>query len=156
LYTTLVEGDDMTEPVADAVRGILDGHVILSRSLAQKGYFPAVDVLDSISRVAGEICTREHIDARQKVASALAAYRDVEELLQIGAYTPGANPLTDAAVALKGRIDSVLTQPTGEVFAFEESVEALCALAKEIDILVENGRNRSGQARGQAGARRGG
>ncbi|MFI4853605.1 MAG: FliI/YscN family ATPase [Phycisphaerales bacterium JB065] len=156
LYTTLVEGDDMTEPVADAVRGILDGHVILSRSLAQKGYFPAVDVLDSVSRVASEICSREHIDARQKVASALAAYRDVEELLQIGAYTPGANPLTDAAVSLKDRMDGVLTQPTDALYSFEESVETLCTLAKEIDILVENGRNRAGQQRAQIAGKRGG
>jgi len=156
LYTTLVEGDDMTEPVADAVRGILDGHVILSRSLAQKGYFPAIDVLDSVSRVANEICGEEHLAARQRVSSALAAYRDVEELLQIGAYTPGSNPLTDAAVALKPKIDEVLTQETGRVSDFGESVSALCRVAKEIDTLVEASRLRTaGPPRPQSSKRAG-
>lgn len=154
LYTTLVEGDDMTEPVADAVRGILDGHVILSRSLAQKGYFPAIDALDSVSRVANEICEAEHLKARQRVATALAAYRDVEELLQIGAYTPGADPLTDAAVALKPKIDAVLTQPTDEVIGFDDAVASLIQVAQEIETLVE-----ASKARGSAprpGAKRGG
>jgi len=155
LYTTLVEGDDMTEPVADAVRGILDGHVILSRSLAQKGHFPAIDVMDSISRVAGEVCTPEHIAARQVVGRALAAYQNVEELLQIGAYTPGANPLTDAAVAMKSKIDEVLTQPTGSVVEFEESVGLLQQLAQEIEVLVEAGRNRRSTPQRQP-AKRGG
>lgn len=154
LYTTLVEGDDMTEPVADAVRGILDGHVILSRSLAQKGHFPAIDVLDSVSRVASEICDDGHIAARQRVATALAAYRDVEELLQIGAYTPGANPLTDAAVALKDRMDAILTQPTGEVCGFDEAVDELRALAGEIDAVQQAGRSRAAGA--SAAGKRGG
>lgn len=156
LYTTLVEGDDMTEPVADAVRGILDGHVILSRSLAQKGYFPAIDVLDSISRVAGEICSEQHILARQTVASALAAYREVEELLQIGAYTPGANPLIDAAVSLKPKIDEVLTQPTGTVVDFEESLGSLRSLAQEIDTLVEASKTRQGAPKRPVPARKAG
>lgn len=154
LYTTLVEGDDMTEPVADAVRGILDGHVILSRSLAQKGYFPAIDALDSVSRVAGEICQPEHLKARQRVATALAAYRDVEELLQIGAYTPGADPLTDAAVALKPKIDAVLTQSTDEVVPFERAIAELSSVAQEIETLVEASRVRGTAPR--PGAKRGG
>jgi flagellum-specific ATP synthase len=142
LYTTLVEGDDMTEPVADAVRGILDGHVILSRSLAQKGHFPAIDVLDSVSRVAGEVCESEHIESRQVVARALAAYRDVEELLQLGAYTPGSNPFTDAAVALKVKIDDLLRQETGYVAEYAESVQAMCRLAQEIQTVAESNRTR--------------
>lgn len=142
LYTTLVEGDDMTEPVADAVRGILDGHVILSRSLAQRGHFPAIDVLDSVSRVANEICSPEHSSARQRIASALAAYRDVEELLQIGAYTPGSNPVTDAAVALKSKFDEMLTQSTGLLSEFGDSVTSLCRLAKEMDTLIEATKSR--------------
>ncbi len=154
LYTTLVEGDDMTEPVADAVRGILDGHVILSRSLAQKGYFPAIDALDSVSRVAGEICQPEHLKAHQRVATALAAYRDVEELLQIGAYTPGADPLTDAAVALKPKIDAVLTQSTDEVVPFERAIAELSSVAQEIETLVEASRVRGTAPR--PGAKRGG
>lgn len=144
LYTTLVEGDDMTEPVADAVRGILDGHVILSRSLAQKGHFPAIDVLDSISRVATEICETEHVESRQVVARALAAYRDVEELLQLGAYTPGSNPFTDASVALKSKIDELLKQETGFVSDYAESVKALCRIAQELQTVSESNRSRAG------------
>lgn len=155
LYTTLVEGDDMTEPVADAVRGILDGHIILSRTLAQRGHFPAIDVMDSVSRVATEIISQEHAAARMTVTQALAAYREVEELLQIGAYTPGSSPLTDAAVALKPRIDELLTQPTASTKAFEESIEKLVQLAADIETYIESARNRTGSVPTRASAQRG-
>jgi flagellum-specific ATP synthase len=128
-YTILVEGDDMTEPVADAVRGILDGHLMLSRKLAQRGVLPAIDVLDSISRVAGEISSDEHLAARQDVLSLLSAYRDVEELIQIGAYTRGSSPLTDTAVDLMPRIESFLGQRSGVDSTASEAVEELKAIA---------------------------
>lgn len=109
-YTTLVEGDDMTEPVADAVRGILDGHIILSRKLAQRAHFPAIDPLDSVSRVADAVAQRPHIHARNIITRLLAAHRDNEELINIGAYAPGSNPVTDAAIRLKPAIDDLLQQ----------------------------------------------
>lgn len=138
-YTILVEGDDMTEPVADAVRGILDGHVILSRSLAQRAHFPAIDVLDSVSRVASDICAPEHTSARHALLRLLAAYRDVEDLLMIGAYAPGSSPVTDAAVQLKPKIDALLQQRTSDApEKFEHSVKKLIELARESETLMHN------------------
>ena len=110
LYTVLVEGDDMTEPVADAARGILDGHVVLSRKLAHRGHFPAIDVLDSISRVAGAVTDKPVALARQRVLRLLAKYTEVEDLVQIGAYAAGSDPETDAAIVLKPEIDRLLRQ----------------------------------------------
>ncbi len=109
-YTILVEGDDLTEPISDAVRGILDGHVVLSRSLAQEGHFPAVDPLDSVSRLADAITPPERVETRRAILRLLAAHRRVEELLRIGAYTPGGDPVTDAAIRLKPDLDAVLRQ----------------------------------------------
>jgi flagellum-specific ATP synthase len=131
LYTILVEGDDMTEPVSDAARGILDGHVILSRRLAQKGHFPAIDVLDSVSRVAGEVADREHLAARQQVLRLLAQYRDVEELVQIGAYARGSNPEADVAIEHARGMNELLTQRTDERPAWEGARQALVKLAYE-------------------------
>lgn len=128
-YTILVEGDDLTEPVSDAVRGILDGHVVLSRRLAQRAHFPAIDVLDSVSRLADEVSTREHIEARRVVTRLLAAYAEVEDLLQIGAYAKGANPLTDRAVELHERIASLLRQERDEHEEFETSLAKLMELS---------------------------
>lgn len=114
LYTILVEGDDMTEPVADAARGILDGHLVLSRKLAHKGHFPAIDVLDSVSRVADEICTPEHAAARRVIRSLLAKHREVEDLVQIGAYARGSDPEADVALELKQLMDELLRQGVTE------------------------------------------
>ena len=101
LYTVLVDGDDMNEPIADAVRSILDGHVVLTRSLAHAGHYPAIDVLQSVSRLIGEIVTPEVREAGQRLRAALAAYREKEDLISIGAYQPGTDPLVDAAIALR-------------------------------------------------------
>ncbi|MGP1346396.1 MAG: FliI/YscN family ATPase [Phycisphaerales bacterium] len=131
LYTVLVEGDDMTEPIADAVRGILDGHLMLSRRLAQSGRFPAIDVLDSISRLADEICAGPHVEARRAVRRLIAAHREVEELLQIGAYVSGSNPVADRAIALSDEIDGLLMQRRDESEAFEASVERLRRIAAQ-------------------------
>jgi flagellum-specific ATP synthase len=97
LYTVLVEGDDMNEPVADAVRGILDGHVVLSRALAQQNHYPAVDVLQSVSRLMPSITTESHRAAAGQLRSLLAAYREAEDLINIGAYVDGSNPRIDRA-----------------------------------------------------------
>jgi flagellum-specific ATP synthase len=131
LYTILVEGDDMTEPISDAARGILDGHVMLSRRLAQRGHFPAVDVLDSVSRVADDVVTPEHAAARRQVVRMLALYRDVEDLVQIGAYARGANPESDTAIEFSRAINDLLRQARGEVARFDEGRARLLRLAEE-------------------------
>jgi flagellum-specific ATP synthase len=131
LYTILVEGDDMTEPVADAARGILDGHVILSRKLAQRGQYPAIDVLDSISRVADEVCDPAHVHARRQMIRLLAAYREAEDLIQIGAYAKGSNPATDVAIRYHERILELLQQGTREREPMEASKSRMIKLAIE-------------------------
>merc|ERR1711965_1190888 len=100
----------MNEPVADAARGILDGHVVLSRRLASRGHFPAIEPLDSISRVADQVSERNHEVARRRGIELLAAYRESEELINIGAYAAGSNPMTDVAIALRPRLDAYLRQ----------------------------------------------
>jgi flagellum-specific ATP synthase len=132
LYTVLVEGDDMTEPVADAARGILDGHIILSRKLAHKGHYPAVDVLDSISRVMGDVTDKQHQVARRQVLRMLAVYREIEDLVQIGAYARGVNPESDLALAMHGRINELLKQSPDEPDQLEYSKPRLIKLAMEI------------------------
>ena len=142
LYTVLVEGDDMTEPVADAARGILDGHIILSRSLAQKGHYPAIDVLDSVSRVADDVTDATHQAARRQLIRLLALYREVEDLVQIGAYAKGSSAETDLAISFQGRINDLLKQDK-KADKFED------AKAKMIKLAIE-----SGNAQPQGGARR--
>jgi flagellum-specific ATP synthase len=110
LYTVLVEGDDMNEPIGDTARSILDGHVVLSRRLASAGHFPAVDVLESVSRATGSICTPEDRQLAGEFRSLLAAYREHQDLIDIGAYQPGANPLVDRAIALRPAMDMFLRQ----------------------------------------------
>ncbi len=110
LYTILVEGDDMNEPIADAARSILDGHVVLSRKLATSGHFPSIDVLESISRVEPAITTPAQRAQAREVRKLLAAYRDARDLIEIGAYVTGANPLVDRAVRLRESLDQFLQQ----------------------------------------------
>ena len=131
IYTVLVDGDDMNEPVADTVRGILDGHVVLSRRLAQGGQFPAIDVLASISRVMPEVTTAAHRTAAQRVRSLMAAYREAEDLIQIGAYREGSSPLVDEAVRKMPLIRQFLSQGVGERVDLDEAVAALCTICKE-------------------------
>jgi flagellum-specific ATP synthase len=131
LYTILVEGDDMTEPVADAVRGILDGHVVLSRRLAQRAHYPAIDVLDSVSRVCDDVVTPEHAEARRSVVRLLAAYREVEDLVQIGAYARGTNPETDVALDLHPRIMALLRQGRDDAAPFPASRDELLRIARD-------------------------
>ena len=121
LYTVLVEGDDMNEPIADAARSILDGHIVLSRRLATSRHFPSIEVLDSISRVEPAITTPEQRALTSEVRRLLAAYRDTRDLIEIGAYVAGANPLVDRAVRLKEPIDSFLRQDKAVTPPAEES-----------------------------------
>ena len=131
LYTVLVEGDDMSEPVADAARGILDGHVILSRRLAQRAHYPAIDVLDSVSRVADEVTPRELGTARRQIVRMLAAYREVEELVQIGAYARGSNPDSDTALDYWRPINDLLRQGRDETEPHEAALRRLLKLATD-------------------------
>jgi flagellum-specific ATP synthase len=132
LYTVLVDGDDMNEPIADAVRSILDGHVVLTRSLAHSGHYPAIDVLQSVSRLIGEIVTPEVREAGERLRSALAAYREKEDLISIGAYQPGTDPILDAAIGLRPAIDAFLKQRVDEPCAVDEADRQLLGLAHEL------------------------
>lgn len=131
LYTILVEGDDMTEPISDAARGILDGHIILSRKLAQKSHYPAIDVLDSVSRVQNDVVTAEHGAARRQWSKLLATYREVEDLVQIGAYARGSNPDADVAIDYNRTINEVLRQAGDDATPFEKSLSTMLRISKE-------------------------
>ena len=129
LYTVLVDGDDFNEPIADAVRSILDGHVVLDRSLAHAGHYPAIDVLGSVSRVEGEVTAREVRGAGRRVRALLAAHREKADLISIGAYQAGSDPLVDEALVKRQAIDDFLRQGPDEPSTAEEADAALCALA---------------------------
>ncbi len=120
----LVDGDDMNEPIADAVRSILDGHVVLTRALAHAGHYPSIDVLQSVSRLVGEIVTPEVQAAGQQVRAALAAYRDKEDLISIGAYQRGSDPLVDMAIDLRPKINAFLRQRVDDPTPAEEADRA--------------------------------
>jgi flagellum-specific ATP synthase len=136
-YTVLVEGDDPNEPISDTVRGLLDGHTILSRKIAARGHYPAIDVLESISRVAPDITSAEHQEAARTLRRMLAAVRDAEDLISIGAYRSGANPWVDAALTMKNEIDGFLQQAIEESASLENSREALLRLASKAQSLIK-------------------
>ncbi len=125
LYTVLVEGDDMTEPIADETRSILDGHIILSRALAAKNHYPAIDVLASVSRVMNQIVTKEHKQAAAKLRAILAKYQQIELLVQLGEYKRGADPEADSALDHIDRVNAFLRQGLDERSSFEETLKAL-------------------------------
>jgi FliI/YscN family ATPase len=124
-YTVLVEGDDFNEPIPDAVKGITDGHLWLSRSLANRGHFPAIDVLQSISRVRGDVTDKEHARWTRRVLALTAVFQDIEDLVNIGAYAPGVNPEYDLAVQARPRIIDFLQQESGSPSTFEQSKKRL-------------------------------
>jgi flagellum-specific ATP synthase len=124
-YTVLVDGDDMNEPIADAVRGILDGHIVLHRSLANKGHFPAIDVLASVSRVMNDIVSAEHRGASESLKRLLSIYKDSEDLIHIGAYQRGSNAEIDKSIEFIDLIHSYTRQRTDEKVSFQEAVERL-------------------------------
>ncbi len=125
LYTVLVEGDDMNEPISDTVRGILDGHIVLSRALASSNHYPAIDVLSSISRVMRDIVPDEHYDKSGFIKNKLAVFREAQDLINIGAYKEGSNPEIDEAVALNGTINRFLRQGIDEEVRYEDILNAL-------------------------------
>lgn len=131
LYTVLVDRDDMNEPIADAVRGILDGHIVLSRKLATQGHYPAIDILESISRVMPNIITDEHLDASRRFKDILAVYREAEDLINIGAYVQGTNPRIDYAIKKIDAFKEFLTQRVQDKISFEESLTHLLQITQE-------------------------
>lgn len=130
-YTVLVEGDDLTDPVADTVRATLDGHIVLSRELAGKNHFPAVDVLNSVSRVMPDIVTAEHREAAARLRELISAYRENEDLINIGAYVKGSSPQVDRAIERKAEIDRLLRQWIAEGEDLTSTVARIQALARD-------------------------
>jgi flagellum-specific ATP synthase len=128
IYTVLVEGDDLMDPVADAIRSIADGHIVLARNLANQGHYPPIDVLESISRVMNDIVTPEQAAARSKLVSVLATYRRSEDLINIGAYVAGTNPQIDYAIKKMPEINSFLRQGAAERIGLAESLARLRAI----------------------------
>jgi flagellum-specific ATP synthase len=129
VYTVLVDGDDFNEPIADATRSILDGHIVLTRELADQGHFPAIDVLRSISRLRTDICPEEHIAAGRAVNRLMAVYRKVEDMINIGAYAQGSNPEIDLSIRLQPHINAFLRQDVAERAPLDASFAALLDLA---------------------------
>ncbi len=129
-FTVLGEGDDFNEPICDAVRAILDGHIVLSRELGAAGHYPAIDILQSVSRLAPRLCTPEQKEAAIKVREALAVHSRSEDLINLGAYASGANPKLDAAIRVRPLLLDFLKQPSDEHAPFEKTMAGLSELAK--------------------------
>jgi flagellum-specific ATP synthase len=129
LFSVLVDGDDMNEPIADAVRAILDGHVVLSRTLASANHYPAIDVLQSVSRVMPDVVDQNHYSAASAIRDVLATYRDAEDLINIGAYVPGSNPRVDHALQKIEAIRHFLKQGIYETSSFDQTSRALLSVA---------------------------
>jgi flagellum-specific ATP synthase len=125
MYTALAEGDDLTDPVVDAARACLDGHIVLARKLAQRGHFPAVDLLGSVSRVMNDIVSAGHRDLAQETREVLAAYRETADLVEVGAYVAGTNPRVDRALRCINEVNSVLRQGPEERFTLQQTLTEL-------------------------------
>ncbi len=149
-YTVLVEGDDFNEPIADAVKGITDGHLWLDRKLANRGHFPAIDLLQSISRVRPEVTDLEQQRMAVRVNLLLAAYAELEDLVNIGAYMPGANATNDLAVRMNGRIMEFLQQAKSAPVTLEQAKQQLAelcaAIEKEAKVIEQQQRQPAGAA----------
>jgi flagellum-specific ATP synthase len=120
LYTVLVEGDDMDDPIGDAVRSIVDGHIVLSRKLAHKGHFPAIDVLQSTSRVMRNIVSTDHVKLSFRFRELLATYAEAEDLINVGAYKNGSNPKIDLAIKLMDKINQYLRQDIEDLTPYQD------------------------------------
>ncbi|MHC5061165.1 MAG: FliI/YscN family ATPase [Planctomycetota bacterium] len=136
IITVLVEGDDLSDPVADSARSLLDGHIVLSRKLADRGHYPAVDILQSVSRLMTTVSSIEHREAAQKFREIYATYTDAEDLINIGAFSPGSNKRIDGSMALIDRIHGFLIQQIRERSSFDETVGQLTDIARSWDQLL--------------------
>jgi len=133
LYTVLVDGDDLNEPITDAVRGILDGHIVLSRKLANQNHYPAIDVLASVSRVMSSIVSKEHLSMAKEIKNAMAVYKESEDLINIGAYKRGTNRNIDKAIDIKEDIDNMLKQETMASYSFEETISIMKDIVSKLN-----------------------
>jgi flagellum-specific ATP synthase len=146
IYTVLVEGGDMDEPITDAVRAISDGHIILSRDLASKNHFPAIDVLSSISRVMTNVVSKEHKIIAGHLRNLMASYKESEDLINVGAYAKGTNPKVDKAIAVIDDINALLKQEIGEKYLLEDLYDQMVEIAKKSEqavdsVYLEKGKN---------------
>ena len=131
LYTVLVDGDDFNEPITDTARSILDGHIMLNRKLAHKNHYPAIDILQSISRCMSQIATREHKQLAGKMKNVMATYNEAEDLINIGAYKAGSNPEIDYAISKIQAVNQFLLQDVNDKFSFDETVEMMKGIFEE-------------------------
>jgi len=136
ILTVLVENDDLADPVADSARSLLDGHIVLSRKLSDRGHYPAVDILQSVSRLMPAVVSEQHRAAAQKLKEIYATYTDAEDLINIGALSPGSNRRIDGAISLIDRINNFLVQPIRERTSFEETVKQLTTITRSWDQLL--------------------
>ncbi len=134
LYTVLVEGDDINDPVCDTVRGIIDGHIMLSRRIAAMNHWPAIDVLQSVSRLFTEISDKEHIQSAGKMRELMAIYADAKDLIDVGAYVAGSNPKIDTAVGVINEINHFLQQSVGDIIEIDETIDRLKSMMEPIQI----------------------
>ncbi len=134
LYTVLVEGDDMNDPVCDTVRGIIDGHIMLSRKIAAMNHWPAIDVLNSVSRLFTEIADKEHIQAAGKMRELMAIYANAKDLIDVGAYEAGKNPKIDTAISIIDEINGFLRQPIQDIVKMDETIARLKQIMGPIQI----------------------
>lgn len=137
IYTVLVEGGDLDEPIADAVRGISDGHIVLSRQLAARNHYPAIDVLASISRVMPKVATKEHKIVASHLRDLLAAYKESEDLITVGAYARGSNPKVDKAIVIYDDLINLLRQQVEESFTIEELFDRMLDIARKAESSVD-------------------
>ncbi len=134
LYTVLMEGDDISDPIVDTVRGIVDGHIFLSRKVAEANHYPAIDVLGSISRLMSSISTPEHIEAAAKMRKILAMYRENKDLIDVGMYQPGSNPKLDIAIQMMPQVNGFLQQRISDSVSMETTIQTLIDMMKDVDI----------------------
>ena len=134
LYTVLMEGDDISDPIVDIVRGIVDGHIFLSRKVAESNHYPAIDVLGSISRLMTVVATPEHKEAAAKMRKILALYRENKDLIDVGMYVPGSNPTLDVAIEMMPQVNAFLQQRISDSVTMETTVQTLIDMMKNVEI----------------------
>ena len=134
LYTVLMEGDDISDPIVDIVRGIVDGHIFLSRKVAEMNHYPAIDVLGSISRLMSAIATPEHKSAAGKMRALMALYRENKDLIDVGMYQPGTNPKLDTAIEMMPQINAFLQQRTTDIVSMDTTINTLVEMMQNVEI----------------------
>jgi flagellum-specific ATP synthase len=134
LYTVLMEGDDISDPIVDIVRGIVDGHIFLSRKVAESNHYPAIDVLGSISRLMSAIASPEHKQAAAKMRTIMSMYRENKDLIDVGMYQPGSNPRLDTAIEMMPKVNAFLQQRTSDSVTMEGTISQLVEMMEGIDI----------------------